>query len=130
MVPTRCSDQFTSIFFFWLKYFSSLSRFLVVVLVKRSCQLYQHGALISVRAFLFFGLKHFSSISSFLEFRAIEREVLAVLTDALNLMRVFSFSLQKIFFRFLDFCLSHRCMNGVSCTNANTELYASIFVFC
>ena len=66
-VPTRCPDHFAKIFVFGQKKFSSTSRFLDVAHVKGSCQLYQRGALISVRAFSFFGQKIFLSISRFLE---------------------------------------------------------------
>ena len=58
-IPTWCPDQCENIFVFRSKNFSLISRFLDVAQVKGICQLYQRGALISVRAFSFFVQKIF-----------------------------------------------------------------------
>ncbi len=49
--------------FFEPKHFPSISRFLVIALMKGKCQRYQRDALNCKRAFLFFGQKFFSLIS-------------------------------------------------------------------
>ena len=66
-MPTRCPEQYMSIFVFRSKIFSSKYRFLEVAQIKRRCKRYQRGTLKSLLAFSFFGPKIFSLISRILK---------------------------------------------------------------
>ena len=67
VVPMLISEHYVSIFVFWFKKFSSISRFFVVAQVKGRCQWCKRGFLNSMRVFSFFDPINFYSISRFFE---------------------------------------------------------------
>ncbi len=96
-VPTRCPEQYSSIFVFRSNKFSSISQFLEVIQVEKRCQRYRRYPLNSMRAFFFSDPNFFFIICTS------ESEVSAVPTPFPKLYASIFVFLSKIIFLISQF---------------------------
>ena len=128
MVTMRCMNSMRPFSFLDLKFFSSISPFLVVAQVKKRCQRYQRGTLNSMRPFSFFGQKNFFLVSRFLEVAVVKVRHQQYQPCALNRMQLFVFRSKNFF---LDLLISGSRSSEREVSTISTqypEQYASIFV--
>ena len=96
--------------------------------MKGRCQLYQRGAMNSLRAVSFFGPKHFSTISRFLEFALVKGRCQRYQRGALDSMLAFSFFVPNFFYISISGGRTGEKEMSTVPTRCPEE-YASIFVF-